>query len=302
MSKTATKTTHWNLASLDLQNAYTDFILSRQAMNSSPKTIEFYKYTAGAFLTWIENQGVTDPVDISARHVRQYLAARLDQGKKDTTLHADARAIKTLLRFWYSENYIPETIHFEMPKLEKKRQPVLDADQLQAVLKACTTREKALILFMVDSGLRRSEVAKLNWSDIDFQSGSVEVKQGKGKKDRVAAIGATTRRALLKYRQTQTIRNGAVFLSEKTGSRLTSMGIMHLFRRLSKRTGIYFTAHAMRRTFTILSLRAGMSPLHLQHLGGWSDLTMVDHYSQMEDIDLLQEHRAHSPIDNLKRE
>ena len=56
----------------------------------------------------------------------------------------------------------------------------------------------------------------------------------------------------------------------------------------------------MRRTFAILSLRAGMNPLHLQNLRGWEDLEMVQHYAQMVDEDLLQEHKAHSPVDSLK--
>ena len=55
----------------------------------------------------------------------------------------------------------------------------------------------------------------------------------------------------------------------------------------------------MRRTFAILPLRAGMSPLHLKKLGDWEDLEMVQHYAQMVDDDLLREHRAHSPVDNL---
>jgi site-specific recombinase XerD len=299
MSKTTTTETHWNLASLALHDAYTDFFLSRQAMNCTPATMQFYRHTAGAFLAWIENQGITDPAQITPRHVRAYLAELIGRGLKDTTLHAHARAIKTLLRFWHAEKYIPEIVLFAMPRLEKKRLPVLDADQLQTVLKACNTRDKAILLFMVDSGLRRSELCRLDWSDVDMQSGLVRVKQGKGKKDRSAVIGAITRRALLVYRRTITDRNGVLFQSSKTGRRLTGVGIMLLFRRLSKRTGIHVTPHAMRRTFTILSLRAGMSPLHLQNLGGWSSLDMVQHYAQMVDDDLLQAHKAHSPIDSL---
>jgi hypothetical protein len=42
-----------------------------------------------------------------------------------------------------------------------------------------------------------------------------------------------------------------------------------------------------------------MRPLHLQALGGWANLEMVDHYAQMVDEDLLQEHKEHSPVDNL---
>ena len=67
------------------------------------------------------------------------------------------------------------------------------------------------------------------------------------------------------------------------------------------RAGFYVTPHALRRTFTILSLRADMDVLHLQAMLGHSSLEMVQHYAQMVDVDLLQAHRAHSPIDNLQR-
>jgi integrase/recombinase XerD len=124
------------------------------------------------------------------------------------------------------------------------------------------------------------------------------VKQGKGKKDRSSVIGATTRRALLAYRRTLADREGAVFQTDE-GTRLTGNGLMMMFRRLSKKTGIHITAHSLRRTFAILSLRAGMNALHLQNLGGWTSLDMVQHYAQMVDEDLLQAHAAHSPVDNL---
>lgn len=54
---------------------------------------------------------------------------------------------------------------------------------------------------------------------------------------------------------------------------------------LSKRSGVHVTPHALRRTFSILSLRSGMDVLHLQSLGGWGGLEMVADYAQPEDID-----------------
>jgi site-specific recombinase XerD len=304
-----TKTQVWKLASVALYDAYTDFILSRQAMNCTPATMEFYRYTAGAFLQWIEGQGVTGPEQVTARHVRGYLAGLISKGRKDTTLHANARAIRTLLRFWHAEGYLPQAVQFDMPKLEKKRLPVLTADELRQIVSACNVRDKAIILFMADSGLRRGEVIRLDWSDIDMQSGLVRVRQGKGRKDRSAVIGARTRRALLAYRRTLShvgesspaLRAGASvpLFQTRDGTRFTGDGLMMFFRRLSQRTGIHVTAHAMRRTFAILSLRAGMNVLHLQTMGGWADLEMVQHYAQMVDDDLLREHKAHSPVDNL---
>jgi integrase len=85
------------------------------------------------------------------------------------------------------------------------------------------------------------------------------------------------------------------------GIHFTGTGFLIIFRRLSKRTGIHVTPHALRRTFVILSLRAGMDVLHLQAMLGQSSLGIMQHYAQMIDEDLLQSHKAHSPIDNLAR-
>jgi site-specific recombinase XerD len=288
----------WSLASVALTDAYTDFILSRQAMNCTPATLAFYKFTAGKFLEWVEGQGVIGPEQVSARYVRSYLASLAEMGRADTTVHDHARAIRTLLRFWHLEGYIPEPVRFEMPKLARKRLPVLTAEQLSQIVKACNARDRAIVLFMADSGLRRAEVCSLNWDDIDMQSGMVRVRRGKGRKDRSAVIGATARRALLTYRRTLTVGDGPLFRT-RTSARFTGSGLLRVFQRLTRRTGIHVTPHAMRRTFTILALRAGMNALHLQNLGGWEGLEMVQHYAQMVDDDLLQAHRAHSPVDNL---
>jgi len=293
----------WKLASVALTDAYTDFILSRQAMNCTPATLDFYRHTAGKFLQWIEGQNISQPEEVSARYVCAYLALSIDEGKKDITLHARARAIRTLLRFWHQEGYIRELVTFDMPKLEKKRLPVLTADQVRLICKACNVRDKAIVLFMVDSGLRQAEVVRLNWEDIDMQSGLVRVREGKGKKDRSAVIGTTTRRALLGYRRSlSTIVDSSPSFQTDEHTRFTGSGLMMMFRRLSAKTGIHVTAHALRRTFTILSLRAGMDALHLQNLRGWASLDMVNHYAQMVDEDLLQAHAAHSPVDRFAKQ
>src|SRR5215216_1639720 len=249
----------WTLTYPDLKDSFTDFILSRQAMNCSHATLEFYKYTAGVFLAWAEKQSVTNPTEVKARHVRQYLAEMASGGKKDTTVHDHARAIRTLIHFWEKENYISEPIEFQMPKLAKKRLPVVSADELQTILKACRVREKALLLLMVDSGLRRAETINLTWGDVDISSGLLRVRLGKGKKDRSAVIGAVTRRALLQYRRTlKNVSDNAPMFQTQEGGRFTSDGFIQIFHRLTARTGIYLSPHALRRTFVIMSLRNGM--------------------------------------------
>lgn len=288
-----------NLVSVELSDAYTDFVLSRKAMQVTKATLEFYRHTAAKFLVWAEQQGASNPKQVSAFLVRQYLAELADRGKADTTVQDFARAIRTLLRFWNNEGYC-DPVHFAMPRVAKKRLPVLTADELKRAIDACRSkRDKALLLFLADSGLRRAEVCSLNWTNVDMQTGLVNVVQGKGRKDRSAVISPTTRRALLKYRSSLKVRQEALFIS-RTGDRLTGTGILLIFRRLSKVTGLHITPHALRRTFVILSLRSGMDVLHLQAMLGHASLDMVQHYAQMVDEDLLQAHSQHSPIEGLK--
>jgi site-specific recombinase XerD len=155
-------------------------------------------------------------------------------------------------------------------------------------------RKKASVLFIADSGLRRAEVINLNWADIDMQSGLVRVRQGKDKKGRSAVIGAINRRALLAYKR-QLSQDATIVFPCRDGARFTGSGLLRILQRLSKRTKIHVTPHALRRTFVILPLRNGMDVFHRQNLGGWEDLEMVQHYAQMVDEDLLQSHKAHSP-------
>lgn len=300
-TKTGTKV-QWQLTSYKLQDAYTDFVLSRQAMRVSKATAEFYRYTAGMFITWLEQQNITEPVEVSARHVRAYLAELAGRKLSEWTCNGHARAIKTLVRFWHNEGYITAEIKFEMPKLSKKRMDDLTAGEVKAVLKNCSIREKALFLLMVDTGLRRTELVALNWGNVDMNSGIVMIVRGKGGKARSVVISATTRRALLTYRRTITkFDDKAALIQTEDGNRFTGDGLYQMIRRLSKRTGLKFSPHALRRTCAILSLRAGMSPLHLQAILGHSSLEMVRRYAQLVEDDIVQAHNEHSPIENIDK-
>lgn len=73
----------------------------------------------------------------------------------------------------------------------------MTVEQLKTIVSACNIRDRAIVLFMADSGLRKQETINLNWGDVAMHSGLVRVKQGKGKKDRSAVIGATVRRYAL---------------------------------------------------------------------------------------------------------
>jgi integrase/recombinase XerD len=281
----------FSLALSPIRQAFEDFLLSREAMRCTPATLEHYRYTAGAFITWLELRNVAHPEEVRPSHVREWLAGIKG---KDTTVHAKARGVRAMLRLWLAEKYIPAPITFAMPRLEKKMLPFLTPEQFKKALKAATTpRDRALLLFFVDSGVRRAEALALNWGDVNFQTGAVLVRLGKGNKARVTCIGAHTRRALIAYRRSRKVGEGDPLFQTDEGMRLTPMGLRSIFERLGKRAGEKISPHALRRSFAIASLRQGMNLIALQRLMGHADVSTTGVYVQYVSEDLITEHRAH---------
>ena len=157
------------------------------------------------------------------------------------------------------------------------------------MLSVCGTRDRALVMTLIDSGLRRGEALALNREDLDLRTGAIHVRRGKGGKARVTYVGAKTKRALLRWGGGQ--RSSAIFP-------LTPSGGATLMARLSHKSGIHITFHKCRRTFATWALRRGMDLITLQRLLGHSSLEMVRKYAQLSDIDLKAAHSSTGPVDN----
>lgn len=172
------------------------------------------------------SQAISAPGEITTRLIRAYLAKYAERGCSDSYIHGHARAIKTFVRFLRTEEYIAEMLTFQMPSLSKKRLLVLSAGEVRQVLEACKSiRDKALVLFLVDSGLRRGEVCALNWGHINISNGVLLVERGKGGRARSVVIGVTTRRALLAYRRKVHHEDNDPLFHTNNGKRLTPMGL-----------------------------------------------------------------------------
>ena len=128
--------------------SYTDFILSRKASLLSPKTIEFYEYTTGGFITFLIMGGIFEPEAITSSQIRGYLTKVSSRNVTSSTVHAHARGTRDFLLFLKEEGYISAHINVKMPRVEQKKMRVLSPDELNQILKVCKKpRDKTLILF-----------------------------------------------------------------------------------------------------------------------------------------------------------
>lgn len=289
-----------------LESALELFVLDRKVQRATENTILFYQRQLRPFIRWCSERGVESISVVAAAHVRAYLVSLQERDLSDRSVHAAARSLRAWFNFAVAEELLTVSpmVKVGMPKLDKRILPAFSADDVKRLLAACTTkRDRAALLFLLDTGCRATEFISLDGGDIDAKQGTVRIRQGKGRKDRVAFLGNKTRKALYHYyaeRGGEPKTDEPVWVNERLGTRLTDSGLRQLLERIGNKAGVAEChPHTFRRTFALFSLRNGMSVYHLQQLMGHADLAMLRQYLALNDEDLQQAHRQFGVVDQF---
>ena len=292
---------------------YQEFLLDGEAARYTPKTLDHYKYTLGSFLSWLQIRGLQSPQEISPNYIREYLVSLQRRGLKDTTQHVHPRGIKTWLRWLVDEGELEDSPmrRVSMPRPEKRMPPPFSPEDIKALLAACNLktpkgmRDKAMVLGLLDSGLRASELVSLQVKSVDLRSAPVMV-IGKRHKQRTVRFGAQTRKRILRYLATRQELTPESMLwvayrkSRTERDSLTLRGLEIVCSRLGEKAGVMpCHPHRFRRTFALCCLRDGMDLRLLRLLMGHSSLTVLQRYLALTGEDIERAHRVHSPVDSL---
>ena len=163
-------------------------------------------------------------------------------------------------------------------------------------------RDRAMVLTLLDTGLRAQELCDLKLADYDRQSGRLRVLHGKGDKQRFVFAGEVCRKAIWRYlvERGQTMPDAALF-GGRAGQHLERKNLGRLLRTMAKRALIAnVTVHRFRHTFAIQFLRNGGNVLALQELLGHEKLDTVKIYARLAQVDLQAAQMRASPADNWK--
>ena len=290
---------------IPLAEAVAIFLSDVEARRLSPRTHEHYRTRLSAFVAWLTPRGVTILHDITPTELRAYLSHQAARGLASATQHTVYRSLRAFLNFTVAEGWLDRSplARIKPPKVEKKLPRVLSPEQVRALVKAAPTeREHALLLLILDTGLRVSEVCALNGGDVSMATGAVHVRHGKGGKDRLTFCGAKTRRQLYRYfaERGRPGDDEPLFVSERGGQRLTRSGLDRAFRQVAKLANVPgATPHTLRRTYATNMLRAGCDLHTLARLMGHEDLSTLRAYVRLLDTDLKAASQRFGVVDNL---
>lgn len=156
---------------------------------------------------------------------------------------------------------------------------------------------RALIYFLIDTGVRACEIVALSIRDVDLITGAVTVQHGKGDKRRVVFLAQKSRKELRRYLKTRDMLSDSdpLFISDND-DRLTFSGLRGIIRRRSAQAGLPEPGlHDFRRAFALTMLRNGSDILTVLRLLGHSSLSVTQRYLALVDEDLLLIHDRTSP-------
>lgn len=294
------------------------FLLSCKVENKSPATISFYQNILNKFQWYLQKYGI-DTID--ATTIRSFLGylknspnrwdsnnARANRPVCAYTVDRYYTALSALFRWASIEGMIDTNpmATIKKPRFQRKITKGLEPETCQKLIgyfngkSLSDYRKKAIVYMFLDTGLRLSELANLQLSDINVERGIIKV-IGKGNKERYVRIGLKTQKALWHYLTRRNSEVDFIWISRENEP-LTATGITQMVRNLGKGLGISLSPHKLRHSFAISFLRNGANPFELQLALGHSTLEMTRRYTQALGFeDVFKRHVMASPVDRLVR-
>jgi len=315
---------------MEWKKALEGYRLYCTADGKSPNTTRWYLGKLRIFGRYLEANGYpTELREITTAHIRAFLVylrsdVKADQqnpnkhGRDDPlsglTIQGYVRTLKAFYSWLLREEYIEDNPmrHIRIPRAPKVVIETFTDEQIERLLAAVDVRkplgfrDHCILLILLDTGMRLSELAGLCTQDVDLETGEFKV-TGKGQKQRVIPMGGTVQKVLWKYlnryRREPAIPSVDHLFLDRTGMPMSPDSIYRMVRKHGRNAqleSVRCSPHTFRHTFAKNYLLNGGDVFSLQKILGHSSLEVVKLYVNLAAADVRSQHRRFSPVDMMR--
>jgi integrase/recombinase XerD len=323
-TKTSLKTAAPAPAVLDaLETGINQYLEWIAVHNFSEDTVRSRRFHLGYFHDWCRERGLESPNEIT-RHILERYQRWLFHYRKHNgqplgfrTQNSRLTALKVFFQWLTRHNYLLHNPASELvaPRIgQRLPKYVLKADEAEQIIQqpdlsqAGGLRDRAILETFYSTGMRRMELVQLKVQDPDADRGTVTIRQGKGKRDRIIPIGERALAWIAKYvaeARPQLLigaGDGTLFVND-LGEQFERNQLTNMVRRYLQASGIGKTGgcHLFRHTVATLMLENGADIRVIQQMLGHVDLASTEIYTHVAINLLKQVYSATHPGAHLKR-
>ena len=266
------------------------------------------------FFSHLRDEGIGDLRAVSEAHVVSFARSLAETTTKRrrapftlASLRSYLPAVRGFFAFLARKRWILDdpAANVPLPKSDALPRSILSEAQARRLMSAPSyenprwwaaaleLRDRAILELLYGTGIRLSECAQLDVHDLDLLHGSLWVRNGKGRKDRVVPVAGAAAAALDEYlrearpRLLRDPRKGGLFLTS-LGRRLSPVAIDQLIRRHVQAAKLphVVSAHTLRHACATHLLQGGADIRHVQELLGHRSLTTTARYTRVAIQDL----------------
>jgi len=251
----------------------------------SAQTTKSYCFWVSKYLTFLEKS----TLNFNNEGVKYYLLSL------DVSTNTNRLAYAAISFFFRNILKRPFTSKDIPAKRKPKQLPkVLSKKEILAMIHNTENiKHKIIIQLLYSSGLRLQELINLKRNDIDFERGIINVRKGKGNKDRITLLSENLKLNLLKYYSNYLLKSEYVF--EGRNGKYTKKSVQKVLEKSSKIINKKVTPHMLRHSFATHLLESGTDIRYIQKLLGHSNASTTQIYTHVSNKEL---NKIKSPLDN----
>lgn len=259
----------------------------------SHNTIESYIRDLKQFNTYLEENNLSDIVNVNKTLIITYLMSLQKSGKSVSTVSRNIASLRSFYQFLLNEGIINKdpTINLQSPKQEKKLPSILTPNEVEILLEqpnmSCSkgVRDKAMLELLYASGIRVSELIALDLSDVNLNMAYI-LSSKDTPNERVIPIGKMAVNVLNLYIEKHRM-NFVKDSEEKSlfvnyhGKKLTRQGFWKIVRGYTNQAKINknITPHTLRHSFAAHLLQNGADLKSVQEMLGHADISTTQVYT-----------------------